>query len=89
MCEHGNVIQLYLPFCKRAAGAVGVDSCIAPLVLALNSSGFFTLASCCGHGNRPGSIVLQDGRELIIMPDIETARKIDHLFPNSLGEWRS
>lgn len=43
---------------------VGIDECIAPIVEALNQAEVFTLASCCGHGNQPGSIVLRDGREL-------------------------
>jgi hypothetical protein len=45
---------------------VGVDECIAPIVEALNKAGAFTVASCCGHGTQPGSIVLRDGRELTI-----------------------
>ena len=53
-----------------------IDKCIAPLVKALNMSGFETVASCCGHGKKLGNIVLQDGRELIIAPNYETARMI-------------
>ena len=32
-----------------------------------------------------GSIILEDGREIILAPDWETARKIDHLFPDIHG----
>lgn len=58
-----------------------IDSCIAPLVAALNQAGITTVASCCGHGKRPGNIALADGRELVIAPDYETGRAIDKAFP--------
>jgi hypothetical protein len=45
---------------------VGVDSCIADLVRALQEGGIDMLASCCGHGQRDGEIILADGRQLII-----------------------
>lgn len=47
---------------------VWCDPCIAPLVKALNDGDVPTVASCCGHGDRDGSIVLADGRELVIRP---------------------
>jgi hypothetical protein len=43
-----------------------VDSCLADLVEALNQAGILTRSSCCGHGRSPGSILLQDGRELAV-----------------------
>lgn len=43
-----------------------IDSCIAPIVKALQDAGIDMLGSCCGHGNGNGSIVLADGRELRI-----------------------
>lgn len=45
---------------------VTVDACVAPLVQALNNAGFKTRWSCCGHQHRPGTIGLDDGRQLII-----------------------
>lgn len=59
----------------------GIDSCIAPIVAALNAAGCTTISSCCGHGKRPGQIALADGRELIIAPDYETARAVVKAFP--------
>jgi hypothetical protein len=56
------------------------DPCIAPLVEALNAAGLKTVASCCGHGRRPASIVLADGREIIVARSFEEARTIDALF---------
>lgn len=43
-----------------------IDLCIADLVAALNAANITTMASCCGHGVLDGSILLEDGRELII-----------------------
>ena len=45
-----------------------VDRCIAPVVQALNDAGIYTSGCCCGHGEREGSILLHDGRELIVRP---------------------
>jgi hypothetical protein len=44
----------------------GIDSCIAPIVKALNDGGITTISSCCGHGKGTGVIMLADGRELEI-----------------------
>lgn len=43
-----------------------IDWCIHQIVAALNAGGVPTAASCCGHGKNDGSIVLADGRELVI-----------------------
>jgi len=45
---------------------VFVDSCISHLVAALNAAGLETVASCCGHGKIDGSIILRDGREVVV-----------------------
>ena len=45
---------------------IGVDWCIHQIVAALNAGGVETRASCCGHGQQDGSILLADGRELIV-----------------------
>lgn len=57
-----------------------IDTEIAPIVAALNAAGIETRASCSGHGNLPGSIILWDGRELHIAKDREEGRKIEALF---------
>lgn len=57
-----------------------VDAEIAPLVQALNDAGLETVASCSGHGKRPGNIALRDGRELIIARSFEEARRIDAIL---------
>lgn len=60
---------------------IEVDAEIASIVRALNEAGCETIASCSGHGFRPGNIALADGREIIIARDFAEARKIDALFP--------
>lgn len=81
MCQHGDAVQMEVTIPARlsSTGAdkqkiVDVDRCIAPIVAALNAGGVPTIA-CCGHGKGPGDIALCDGRELIIAPDYETARR--------------
>lgn len=64
----------------------GIDKCLLPLIRALNAVGLRTVASCCGHGNRPGRISLKDGREILILPDFDTAQRIDQLFPDIHGD---
>lgn len=66
------------------------DPCIAPVVKALNDAGLRTIASCCGHGRRPGNIVLEDGRELFIARDFNAGRQMDILHgcdddPSGIG----
>jgi hypothetical protein len=91
MCERGKTVSV--PIWVRLhpedptntsleIGEVSVDSCIARIVEALNKACIRTVASCCGHGIRPGNIALADGRELIIAPDYETARRVDKAFPS-------
>lgn len=46
-----------------------VDACIQPLVQAINDGGIQTTNSCCGHGQRPGWIALEDGRHIFIARD--------------------
>lgn len=60
-----------------------IDLCVADIVTALNAAGIITVASCCGHGVMEGSIMLEDGRELLIK----------HILPDALppddqaGRW--
>ena len=57
-----------------------IDSCIANIVSALQKGGINMRASCCGHNKRPSNIVLEDGREIFIVRDYDTARKTDKFF---------
>lgn len=39
---------------------ISVDHCIAPLVKILNTGGYRTIASCCGHHDQAATIPLLD-----------------------------
>lgn len=83
MCERGDtvLVSVVVPALRshtgedRPAGRE-VDRCIAPIVRALNAGGVHTMSSCCGHGVRPGSVLLADGRELLVCPDLDTANTV-------------
>lgn len=73
MCEWGTTIELIVPIPAELShngqfhwAAKPIDSCIAPLVKALNDQGIYTSGCCCGHGKAPGEIFLHDGRVLTI-----------------------
>ena len=63
MCKHGDTVPM--PIGGRV---VRIDACISQLVAALNCGGnIITRASCCGHGNRHGNIILElYGKELYL-----------------------
>lgn len=74
---------------ESPTGPVWCDPCLVPLVKALNDAGIRTIASCCGHGYRPGWIALADGQHLVVAQDQETFMQIERLFPVDInGEWR-
>ena len=50
----------------RKAKPAMIDACIADIVRGLSWAGVDMRASCCGHGERAGTITLQDGRVLSI-----------------------
>lgn len=81
MCKQGTQVRLW----HSDIGTYDVDECIWKIVYALNAFGIRTVASCCGHGHRPGIIALADGRELVIVRDFNEARSIDTLFPDIHG----
>lgn len=64
---------------------VWCDPEIADLVGALNHGGVPTVASCSGHGHRPGSIALKDGRWLVVAYDDGVYRRIEALFPRDIN----
>lgn len=51
---------------RRGRDGVWCDPCIEPIVRALNEGGLRTVASCCGHGERPGRITLSDDTDLYV-----------------------
>ncbi len=63
-----------------------VDPEIQTIVQTLNDGGFQTIASCSGHGHKPATIALRDGRELLILRNFEEARMIGKNWPGINGE---
>lgn len=70
----------------KGVPAIWCDPEVVTIVAALNSGGVRTVASCSGHGVRPGAVALADGRELIIAKDYAEARTIEGHFPGINGE---
>lgn len=73
MCKWGTETELPVTIPEHLShtgverhAVKGIDSCIADTVRALNAGGVVTISSCCGHGKQDGSILLADGRELVI-----------------------
>lgn len=81
MCEHGTEtpVTVKIPADLSCDGQerlkeVGIDSCIASIVSALQAGGVDMRGSCCGHGKGTGHIDLQDGRGLLILSSDENSR---------------
>jgi hypothetical protein len=62
MCNYSKREQAMV----QVRPGVHCDPCLTGLVRALYENGFPTVASCCGHGKRPASIALADGRWIYV-----------------------
>lgn len=60
---------------------VWCDPEIADLVAALNTESMSTVASCSGHGYRPGLIILKDGRRLMVFDNEADYERAEGVFP--------
>ena len=78
-CACGSYDHM-VPVTMSRGDIIHVDRCIAPIVRALHMCHVTTLASCCGHGVRPGHILLQNGRQVWITWNREQAERISALF---------
>ena len=86
MCEWGTTTRINAYNTKlECERYVGVDSCIADFVQMLNDNDIETVASCCGHGNQPASIILRDDTWLLFLSR-EQAEEINKKFPSICGE---
>jgi len=76
MCKKGNHVEMKVRVDINGGVIIfrqqPIDSCIAPLVKALNDAGIYTASCCCGHGEELGHIWLHDARVLVIMPSPAT-----------------
>jgi len=74
-CDHKPVgVRVKVPADLSHTGkefwkVAAIDHCIAPIVEALQNAGIDMRGSCCGHGKSNGTILLQDGRVLVIKKD--------------------
>jgi len=60
---------------------VWCDPEIADIVDALNNGKLSTVASCSGHGERPGVIALRDGRQLVVLDSLAEFKRVErHLL---------
>lgn len=75
MCDHDNR-EAAMTVVSRDPD-VWCDPCIAPLVEALQPFG--TVWSCCGHGRLPATIGLGDGRQVIVVADLDEAHRVHRL----------
>gem|GEM_PF-1169464 len=69
MCREERMIVLQRD--SDGTPTVWCDPEIADIVSALNSGGVKTVASCSGHGVKPGGIALADGRQLLLLESLE------------------
>ena len=88
MCKQGSfkLVRVKIPAELSCSGKAKwkkaqIDTCIAPIVEALQKGGIDMRGSCCGHGKGDGDIQLQDGRTLVIKQDQVFPRdEIDKVF---------
>ena len=55
-----GAVLLAPPHLGLERNTVSVDACIVPVVKHLWAQGIVTRSSCCGHGKKPPSLVLED-----------------------------
>lgn len=65
---------------------VWCDPGVVDLVRALNAAGIATVWSCDGHGHRPATVGLKDGRQLLVLESLDALTSISHLWPGINGE---
>lgn len=61
MCKWGTDEMVKLCKPKEVSGrtSVSVDSCIAPIIQALNDDNIYTIGCCCGHGESVSSVIIR------------------------------
>ena len=77
-CDMGSY-EHCVPMAIRGRIA-GVDLCIADIVAALNTSiKTQTVGSCCGHGKMVGTVILEDGRWLLVCDEAQAKAAVEML----------
>jgi hypothetical protein len=70
-CDQPQVLIRLAHPTSRGLTEAAVDACLAPFLQALNDGGLQTIASCCAHGQSPATVILADGRELLLFQSVE------------------
>lgn len=70
---------------SKGVPTVWCDPEIADVVAALNTHGLRTVASCSGHGHRPGVVALQDGRQLMVFDNEGDFKAAQAVFPKDIN----
>ena len=63
--------------------SIWCDPCLEGTIRSLNLGGLKTVASCCGHGSNFSTVLLADGRWIVILPDHESFSKMDTTIPEA------
>jgi len=73
MCNPGSneIVRVPIKFSfatgKAKWGKRNIDSCMVPIIKALNKGGIYTNGCCCGHGEKHGAVELWGGGVLVIV----------------------
>lgn len=93
MCKWGTTVEMEVTIPAHLSHTgeerkkvIGVDACIAPIVVALNAGGITTVASCCGHGHLPGNVILADDTWLTLLTREQAQALNDSIGVNIQGE---
>lgn len=65
---------------------VWCDPCLADWVKMLNENGIKTVASCCGHGRVPPTIMTQEHGDVMLLGHFWATEKAHHLVRSLWGD---
>jgi len=67
-CCDGGTYEHCIPMSVHRE-VVWIDFCVAHLVATLEAGGLRPIASCCGHGKMPPSVLLEDRTNIVMLTD--------------------
>lgn len=70
-CEPVGTYAHTVPMCVNRSHVVEIDYCVARLVAALEAGGLRSIASCCGHGKMPPTVLLEDRTYVVLLTEEE------------------
>lgn len=82
-CECGTYEhQILIPVNNKV---VAVDYCISGIVAGLNAAGIKTTGSCCGHGHTPATVILEDGRWIVVAESEAAFHALQNSYAHARG----